>query len=220
MRNKYNYNELVNVNGTGRIYGKVKNKLGLIIDKDTFYNDYYINLFFGKKDWYKENSISRVFKEKKNKSHTYQIRLCTTRNGLELIKDNLKNKGPISNNKINQINYKKSFYNDGKEYMIIGWKSIFWPISNKSVQIIEDTIRNFRSLDIPVQYIKMNEDIPKDIEINEFIENDSNVDVFSIERKIKMKKILKDHILNGRKDKYDCRKSIADYVSTWTNNKR
>ena len=45
MRNKYNYNELVNVNGTGRIYGKVKNKLGLIIDKDTFYNDYYINLF-------------------------------------------------------------------------------------------------------------------------------------------------------------------------------
>ena len=27
MRNKYNYNELVNVNGTGRIYGKVKNKL-------------------------------------------------------------------------------------------------------------------------------------------------------------------------------------------------
>lgn len=201
MRNKYNYNELVNVSGTGKIYGKVKNKLGLIIDKDTLYNDYYINLFFGKKDWYKENSITRVFKEKKNKSNKYQIRLCTTKNGWELIKINLKNKEPISNNKINQINFKKNFFIDEKEYMIIGWKSIFWPISNKSVQIIEDTIKGFRSFDIPFQYIKINEDIPKDIEIYEFTENDNNVKVFFIERNIKMKKYLKNHISNDRKDK-------------------
>ena len=47
MRNKYNYNELVKVNGIGKELGKVENKLGFIIRKDDFYDDYYIELIFG-----------------------------------------------------------------------------------------------------------------------------------------------------------------------------
>ena len=39
MRNKYNYDELVKVNGIGKVYGKVKEKLGIIIEKD-----YYLSL--------------------------------------------------------------------------------------------------------------------------------------------------------------------------------
>ena len=54
---------------------------------------------------------------------------------------------------------------------------------------MENTIRTFRELNIPYQYIVLNEENIIDIEIHQFIENDSNVDIFWIERKIKMKKL-------------------------------
>ena len=60
MRNKYNYNELVVVSGIGKLYGKIKNKLGFIIEKDPFFQDYYIDLVFGKRDWFQEKDIKRV----------------------------------------------------------------------------------------------------------------------------------------------------------------
>ena len=40
MRNRYNYNELVRVNGEGKQFGKVENALGFIIEKDQFFDDY------------------------------------------------------------------------------------------------------------------------------------------------------------------------------------
>lgn len=187
MRNKYNYGELVIVNGVGKIGREVKNKLGFIIEKDYYYNEYYIDLIFEKKDWFKEKSIERILGQKKNKVERYQIRLCTTISGYELIKHNLKEKEPMSNNKLEQISMYRKFCIEGKDYIAIGWNSIFWPVSNKSIQIIENTVRMFRSLDIPFQYIKMNEENYTDIEICEFVDNDKNVKVFSIERKIKMK---------------------------------
>ena len=61
--------------------------------------------------------------------------------------------------------------------------------SNKSIKILENTIQEFRGLNIPFQYILLNEDVLTDIRTMEFIDNDSNVDIFSIERKIKTKKI-------------------------------
>ena len=42
MRNRYNYGELVKVDGVGKQFGKVKNKLGFIIEKDIYYQEYYI----------------------------------------------------------------------------------------------------------------------------------------------------------------------------------
>ena len=189
MRNKFNYGELVKVNGIGEIYVKVKNKLGFIIEKDSYYADYYIDLIFGKKDWFKEKSIERILGKKKNKVERYQIRLCTTVDGYELIKHNLQENGPISNNKLGQINIYKRFSKKGKDYIIVGWSSVFWPVSNKSIHIIENTIRTFKGLDIPFQYIVMNEENITDIEIYEFTDNDSNVKVFSIERKIKIKNL-------------------------------
>ena len=74
MRNKYNYDELVVVNGIGKLYGKVKNKLGFIKEKDPFFQDYYVDLIFGKKDWFKEKNLKRVLGTKKNKVEKYQIR--------------------------------------------------------------------------------------------------------------------------------------------------
>lgn len=189
MRNKYNYNELVVVSGIGKLYGKIKNKLGFIIEKDPFFQDYYIDLVFGKRDWFQEKDIKRVLGTKKNKAAKYQIRLCTTQKGYDLIEKNIKEREPISNNKFKQINVYSSFTKNKKKYKIIGWSSVYWPLSNKSIKIIEDTIKSFRKLNIPYQYVVLNEDDIIDIEIYQFTENDNNVDIFWIERKIKMKRL-------------------------------
>lgn len=189
MINKYNYGELVKVNGIGKELGKVENKLGFIIRKDDFYEDYYIELIFGDKDWFNENSIERVLGEKRNKSEKYQVRLCTTKQGYEFIKAKIKEKEPISNNKFKKIDIYRKFEKDNKTYIIIGWNSVFWPIRNKSVNILENTLQEFKNLNIPFQYILLNENIITDIRIMEFSEIDKNVKVFSIERKIKIKKL-------------------------------
>ena len=50
----------------------------------------------------------------------------------------------------------KKFIRENKEYIILSWKSVFWPISNKSIKILEDSLRQFKRLDIPYQYIVKN----------------------------------------------------------------
>lgn len=187
MRSKYNYGELVKVSGIGKEFGKVENKLGFIIRKDDFYDDYYVELIFGEKDWFNEEALERVLGEKRNRTEKYQVRLCTTKDGYELIKARIKEKEPISNNKFKKIKIYRKFEKSGINYIIIGWNSVFWPASNKSIRILETTLLEFKSLDIPFQYILMNEDRLTDIRILESFEDDSNVNVFSVERKIKIK---------------------------------
>lgn len=200
MRSKYNNGELVLVNGIGKIYKNKIKKLGFIIEKDPYYKDYYIELITGKKDWFEERNIERVLGTKRNKVEKYQVRLCTTKEGYQIIEKNLKTNEPISNNKLGQISIYEEFNVYNKKYVVLGWKSVFWPVTNKSIKIIENTIRSFRELDIPFQYIVMNENNLTDVSIFEFIENDSNVDIFSIERKIKIKYYKKDYHLNGREE--------------------
>jgi len=186
MRSKYNYGELVKVSGVGKQFGKVKNKLGFVIGKDDFFDDYYIDLIFGESDWFKENELERILGDKRNKSDKYQVRLCTIKEGYDVIKNKIKEKQPISNNKLKKIDIYRKFKKDDKVYIIIGWKSVYWPVSNKSIKIIETTIKDFCKLRIPFQYIVLNENKLTDIKILEFTEIDSNVKVFSIERKIKI----------------------------------
>lgn len=187
MRNKYNYGELVKVNGIGKELGKIENKLGFIVRKDDFFDDYYIDLIFGGKDWFNETALERILGEKRNKTDKYQVRLCTTKQGYELIKSKLKEKEPINNNKFKKVDIYKKFEKNGNTYIIIGWKSVVWPVSNKSINILETTIQEFESLNIPFQYILLNEERLDDIRIMNFYECDSNVNVFSIERNIKIK---------------------------------
>ena len=189
MRNKYNCGELVKVNGIGKKFGKVENGLGFILEKDEFFNDYYIDLIFGEKDWFSEDSIERILGEKRNKTEKYQVRLCTTKNGYDLIRKNIKEKEPISNNKFNKLDIYKKFEKDGIVYIIIGWKSAFWPVSNKSIKILENTLQEFKENNIPFQYVLLNEDVLTDIKVMEYSDEDENVEVFSIVRKIKTKKL-------------------------------
>lgn len=187
MRNKYNCGEIVKVSGIGKEFGKVENQLGFILKKDEFFDDYYIELIFGKKDWFSEESIERMLGEKRNKTEKYQVRFCTTKEGYDILKAKLKEKEPISNNKFNKIDIYRKFEKQSKNYVILGWRSVFWPISNKSIKILEDTLQEFKNIDIPFQYILLNENVISDIRIMEYSENDSNVKVFCIERKIKIK---------------------------------
>lgn len=189
MRNRYNYGELVKVSGIGKQFGKVENMLGFIIRKDEFFEDYYIDLIFGKKDWFNEKAIKRVLGEKKNRTEKYQVRLCTTKQGYELIKSKINEKEPICNNKFKKISIYKKFIRNGNTYIILGWNSVFWPTSNISVKVLEQAIEEFKILNIPFQYVLLNEDVLADIRTMKFCENDSNVDVFYIERKIKIKNL-------------------------------
>lgn len=188
MRNMYNYGELVKVNGIGKQLGKVEGKLGFIIKKDDFFEDYYVELIYGEKDWFNEEALERILGERRNKTEKYQVRLCTTKQGYELIKNNIKENEPISNNKFKKIDFYKKIEKNSNIYIIIGWNSAFWPASNKSIKILENTIQNFKNLNIPFQYILMNENILTDIKIMEFSDIDNNVSIFSVERKIKIKK--------------------------------
>lgn len=187
MRNKFNYGELVKINGEGRELGKVENKLGFIIEKDDFYNDYYIDLIFGEKDWFNEDTIERILGEKRNKTSKYQIRFCTNIKGYELIKSNINRNEPISNNKFKKVDIYKKIERNGELYIILGWKSVFWPTSNKSIRILEETIHDLKKLNIPFQYIILNEDIISDIRMIDFSTDKENANIFCIERKIKIK---------------------------------
>lgn len=186
MKNKFKYGELVKVSGIGKMNGKVK-KLGFIIEKDSDYNEYFIDLIFGNKDWFEESDITRVFSKTKKPLEKYQIKLCTTIKGYELIKEKLESKKIINNNKLKNVKVYKRFRRENQEYIIAGWNSVYWPVSNKSVKIIENTIKSFRQLKIPFKYIVINEEQVADIKILEFTEMDKNVDILSIERKIKIK---------------------------------
>lgn len=65
MKNKFKLNELVKVNGYGKIFGKVNNELGFVIEKDEYYLDYYIDIIFGKEDWFDEKALKKVFEKDK-----------------------------------------------------------------------------------------------------------------------------------------------------------
>lgn len=185
MRNKYNYGELVKISGIGKEFGKVENKLGFIIRKDDFYDDYYIDMILGEKDWFNEESLERVLGEKRNKTDKYQVRLCTTKQGYDYIKNKLKENEPISNNKFKKIDIYRKFERNNTIYIIIGWKSVYWPASNKSINILESVLKEFKDMKIPFQYMLMNENILTDIKFMNFHEIDENVKIFSVERKIK-----------------------------------
>lgn len=67
--------------------------------------------------------------------------------------------------------------------------------------ILESTLKKFKSINIPFQYVLINENVLSDIKTMEFSENDDNVKVFSVERKIKVNLKNTADYLQQRKDK-------------------
>ena len=67
--------------------------------------------------------------------------------------------------------------------------------------ILESTLKKFKSINIPFQYVLINENVLSDKKTMEFSENDDNVKVFSVERKIKVNFKNTADYLQQRKDK-------------------
>ena len=63
--------------------------------------------------------------------------------------------------------------------------------------ILESTLKKFKSINIPFQYVLINENVLSDIKTMEFSENE----VFSVERKIKVNFKNTADYLQQRKDK-------------------
>lgn len=184
MTNKFKYGEVVFINGKGKISNKlIKSKIGIVKEKEYYYNDYYVEVFFGQDDWFNENDLTRAIERVNGKTKKYDVMIVSTSDGINKIYENLKE---ISkDNKWDKINLKKNFSKSNIEYCALGWNNTYWPETNKSVMAINNTIKTFRANNIPYQYLIVGKNIDY-LKREEFIENDSNVDVVDISVKLKI----------------------------------
>lgn len=184
MTNKFKYGEVVFINGKGKISNKlIKNKIGIVVEKEYYYNDYYVEVFFGKNDWFSENDLKRAVRRFNGKSKKYDVMIVSTLEGINKIYESLKN--IPKDNKWDKINLRKHFSKNNIDYCALAWNNTYWPKTNKSVMAINKTIREFRRNNIPYQYFIIGKNIFY-IKKDEFIDNDSNVDVADISIKLKI----------------------------------
>ena len=91
------------------------------------------------------------------------------------------------NNILNKIDLYKEYQAYGKKYAILVWTSTYWSENNFVVNCIQDTFKELRKCNIAYKEIIIGETKPNYMKIFEFIDNDSNVDIFEICQKIKIK---------------------------------
>lgn len=184
MTNKFKYGEVVFINGKGKISNKlIKNKIGIVKEKEYYYNDYYVEVFFGQDDWFNERELTRAIERINGKTKKYDVIIVSTSDGINKIYENIKE---ISkDNKWDKINLKKKFSKNNIDYCALCWSNSYWPETNKSVIAINNTIRTFRANNIPYQYVIIGKNIDY-LKKEEFIENDPNVDVIDISLKLKI----------------------------------
>lgn len=96
-------------------------------------------------------------------------------------------------NKHNNILKKVDFYREYKVhkkiYSILIWTSTYWSDNNFVVRCIQESFKILRERNIAYKQIIIGETDPTFIKINEFIDNDANVDIFNIFQKIEIKNI-------------------------------
>ena len=91
MMNKYKIGELVIVNGKGKMLGKQNtNVLGIIKEKDYYFNSYLVEIMFGKDDWFKEKDLTRTFEKKNRKIEKYKVGFAVAERGLEFITEEIR----------------------------------------------------------------------------------------------------------------------------------
>lgn len=189
MMNKYKKGELVIVNGEGKNFGEQNtNVLGIVKEKDYYFNTYLVEILFGKDDWFKEKDLTRTFEKKNKKIDKYKVGLAFGIKGLEVIKQIMQKKDEKTINLLLQADLFQKFTVDDKQYLFIVWSETYWPDTNYTVQAIEESLPILKRENIPYQYIVVGITDPKYIKIDEFVKNDKNVDILEISTKIKIKK--------------------------------
>lgn len=189
MMNKYKIGELVIVNGKGKMLGKQNtNVLGIIKEKDYYFNSYLVEIMFGKDDWFKEKDLTRTFEKKNRKIEKYKVGFAVAERGLDFITEKMSKHNDKTINLLSQANLFQDYYMDNKRYYFLVWSETYWPETNYTVQSIEQTLPILKRENIPYQYIVLGITNPKYVKKDEFIKNDKNVDIFEISNKIKIKK--------------------------------
>jgi len=189
MKNKFKYGELVIVNGKGKIYNEKVRTFALVECKEYYYNEYLVDLLSSrKKDWFNEKDLKRVWERKNKKMEKFKVALAIEKRGLDIIKSKLKKMPDPKNNKLLDVDYHQRYRVGRKEYVILGWTSTYWPTTNYSVNCIQTTLEELRKENIAYQQIIVGETDVTYVKINEFIDNDENVNVLEFIPKIKIKK--------------------------------
>lgn len=188
MKNKFRINEIVVVNGKGKIYDRPIKALAMIDSKDYDFNEYFVTLLSSnKQDWFEEKDIERVMKVRIKKTEKYKVALAIENKGLDIIEDKIKMMPNKNNNILGKVDLIKEYKVDKKTYTILIWTSTYWSENNFAVKCIEDTLKQLRKKNIAYKQIIIGETDPTCVKINEFIDNDKSVDIFEIFQKIEIK---------------------------------
>lgn len=188
MKNKFRINEIVVVNGKGKIYDRPIRALAMIDSKDYDFNDYFVTLLSSnKQDWFEEKDIERVMEVRIKKTEKYKVALAIENKGLDIIEDKIKMMPNKNNNILGKVDLITEYKVDKKTYTILIWTSTYWSENNFVVKCIEETLKQLRKKNIAYKQIIIGETDPTYVKINEFIDNDKSVDIFEIFQKIEIK---------------------------------
>ena len=190
MTNKFRLGEIVLINEIGNISDRKIKTFGIIQCKDYYFNQYLVYVISSNtEEWFKEKDIEKVMEESNKKLEKYKVALAIDVRGLNLIKEEINKIHKYHNNILKKVDIHYEYSACKKDYAIFIWTSTYWTENNYVVKCIEDTLKKLRIMDIAYKRIIVGITDPTYIKINEFIENDKNVDVFNIFQRIEVKKI-------------------------------
>lgn len=190
MKNKFRKGEIVVVNGKGKITGKNYKAIGIIQEKDYTFNDYLVTIISENiDDWFKEKDIQVVMDKKIKKKDKYKVALVLNNKGLNYILEKISEMPNKNNNILKKVDLYKEYSAFKEKYVILVWTSTYWSENNFVVKCIQDALKVFRKMNIGYKQIILGETDPTYIKINEFTDNDTNVNVLEIIQKIEIKNI-------------------------------
>ncbi len=190
MKNKFKIGEIVMIDGKGKIYEKNIRALGIVKGKEYYFNEYLVSILSeDTEDWFNEGDLEIVMERRYKKQEKYKVALAIDIRGLDFIISKLDKLPNKNNNIMKKIDIFKQYKAFKKKYAILIWTSTYWSETNFVVKIINESFNELRKMNIAYKLIIIGETDPTFIKINEFTDNDPNVDIFNIIQKIEIKNI-------------------------------
>ena len=190
MKNKFRINEIVVINGKGEKYEKYTRALGIIIAKEYDFNEYLIYIISeNKQDWFKEDDLEIIMERKYKKQEKYKVALAIDMRGLDYIIRKINTLPNKNNNILKKIDFYKEYKSYKYNYAILIWTSTYWSETNFVVETIQKSFKELRKKNIAYKQIIIGITNPTYVKINEFIDNDKNVDIFNISQMIKLNNV-------------------------------
>lgn len=187
MKNKFKEGELVIVNR--KLDKNISFKdFAIIKCKEYDFNEYLTMLLLeNKEEWFKEKNIKPVLERKNKKMEKFKVVMVIDKKGLDIINNKLKQMPDPKNNVFKNIDIYKEYKVNRKTYVILVWSNTYWPLSNYSVNCVQELLDNFRKLNIAYQEIIVGLTDKTYVKIKKFDENDSNINILELELNIKVK---------------------------------